>query len=398
MLEDPEAKTIGDGRTNLESTVGPTPKNHPRLQILFVSTSYPCSEADWQGTFIRNLLTALAKRGDLDLRFWGPAGELPEGTTDATGNDGPWLSSLQHRGGIAHSLRNGGARATVDALSLLRRLRRAYTKNRDVDVFHINWLHNALPLFGLPGPTIISCLGSDYALLDRTLPTRLLNLSLKGRESIIAPNAGWMEKRLQQHIPAASGIETVPFGVDERWYTIERIPGRKPIWLAVFRLTRHKVGPLFEWGNVLRERGGELHLFGPMQEDVEVPSWVQYHGPATPEELRTHWFPRASGLISLSDHSEGLPQVMLEALAAGIPVIASRIPGHETALKDGDHGRLVETQAEFEGVIRSLTAPTVNMAAGIEARRWARSNVGTWADCASRYRKLYTQVLNTGSS
>src|SRR3546814_20018551 len=59
-----------------------------------------------------------------------------------------------------------------------------------------------------------------------------------------------------------------------------------------------------------------LHLYGPMEEEVELPGWVHYHGPASPRLLADEVFPAARGLITLSQHAEGRPQVLLEAMAA----------------------------------------------------------------------------------
>jgi len=51
-----------------------------------------------------------------------------------------------------------------------------------------------------------------------------------------------------------------------------------------------------------------------------------YHGPVSPDNLWGKWFPLCSGLITLSHHDEGKPQVMIEAMVAGLPVIASDMP------------------------------------------------------------------------
>lgn len=67
-----------------------------------------------------------------------------------------------------------------------------------------------------------------------------------------------------------------PFGVDPQWYTIRRQPEESPCWLVITRLTEKKLGPLFEWSlePLFRDGRRQLHLFGPMQEQIAIPDWV----------------------------------------------------------------------------------------------------------------------------
>ena len=137
----------------------------------------------------------------------------------------------------------------------------------------------------------------------------------------------------------------------------------------------------------------ELHLFGPMQEDVNIPQWVNYHGPTYPEALQDDWFPGASGLITTSQHDEGRPQVMLEAMAAGVPIIASDIPAHRNFIRHQKTGWLVDSEEEFHSGIQWLSSLENNKAIAFAAREWVKKEVGTWSDCANRYLTVYRALL-----
>jgi glycosyltransferase involved in cell wall biosynthesis len=309
-----------------------------------------------------------------------------------------WLKRLSERGGIAHLLRSRQLLAAGTILTLLLRLGRAY-RRQPADLIHVNWLQNALPLWGTTTPALITVLGSDFGLLRQPGMKMLLRSVLRQRRAILAPNADWMRPVLEQAFGDLAEIRPIPFGVDDPWFEIVRHPpvDKTHRWLAITRLTRNKIGDLFNWGDGLFGEARQLHLFGPMQEQVELPSWVQYHGPTYPEDLRQQWFPKACGLITLSRHDEGRPQVMLEAMAASLPVLASNLPAHRDMVQHRQTGWLAATRAELRQGLDWLEDPMHNQESGQAARRWVKDSVGNWDDCAGRYVAAYQDLLKVKS-
>jgi len=366
------------------------------LRVLLTATSYPSDEMDWKGLFIRRIVEALARRVDLGLTAWLPPGPLPENVGRATvADDDRWLRSLMDAGGIAHLLRRRPLRGIVAAASLLRRQRRSLARS-DAGLFHVNWLQNALALPRDGRPAVITVLGTDMQLLRLPGMRVLLRRALHGRRTAICPNAEWMVAPLEQAFGDVSRVQYVPFGVDGCWYQIRRhADDGTNRWLCVSRLTVAKLGPLFEWGETcFTGAQRELHLFGPRQEaGISIPDWVHYHGPATPDQLCKEWFPRASGLVTLSRHAEGRPQVMLEAMAAGMPILASRLPAHADLVKQDRNGRLCDDAAEFSAGLDALEDPIRNADMGRNAREAAHALAGDWDDCAARYVDVYRQLL-----
>ena len=365
------------------------------LRILFAGTSYPSSGQDWKGLFIQRLVEALARRSEVALRVWLPPGELPTGVRRATRpGDDAWLEQLMGAGGIAHLLRNRKVAGLAAAASLLTRLRRAYAQDEH-DFYHVNWLQNALPLPADGKPALISVLGTDMQLLQLPGMRAMLRRVFRHRPVAICPNADWMLPELTEAFGDIATVRFVPFGIDPRWYAMERrFEGNAvPKWLCVSRLTRNKIGTLFDWAAPMFSCGhAELHLFGPMQEQLELPPWLHWHGPASPDALRDIWFPQAHGLITLSQHAEGRPQVMLEALASGLPIIASRLPAHDDLLADGEGGVLVDSPDAVRAALDALADPVANSALGVRGRARMQREIGTWDDCAERYVALYRQL------
>ena len=164
-------------------------------------------------------------------------------------------------------------------------------------------------------------------------------------------------------------------------------------WLMVSRVTRAKLGHLLDWGEGLFGEKRKLHLLGPMQENIELPGWIEYHGPTNPEDLVSEWFPKVQGLLTLSTHDEGRPQVMIEAMAAGLPILATDLPAHRDLLADGRTGCLVRTRDELVRMLDLLDDPQENLRIGNSAQSWVRETIGTWDDCAERFVAAYKDLL-----
>jgi glycosyltransferase involved in cell wall biosynthesis len=366
-------------------------------KILMTSTSYPKNATDWRGVFIKHLVEALAVNSNIKLNLWSPLGEIPTSVNYVNSTqESVWLNSLLEQGGIAHVLRHGGlSRFTVPS-KLLLMLRKVYKHHQHkIDLFHVNWLQNALPLWGINKPTLISVLGSDLGLLKLPGMTTALRQVLQQRHCVLAPNANWMIPKLEEKFGDVASIMPIPFGINDIWYQIERnwqISQQKK-WLVVSRITKKKIGHLFEWGEQIFQKEHELHLLGPMQEELNIPKWVHYHGATYPKDLQENWFPQATGLISLSQHDEGRPQVMLEAMAASLPILASQIPAHSDFISHQQTGWLTNSKDDFVAGIKWLTNINNNELIANQAKNWVRKEIGTWNDCAKRYINAYNILL-----
>lgn len=362
-----------------------------------VSSSYPQHAFDWKSIFIQQMLEAIASNDRMRISFWGPPGVVvPDVDYDALPEEKAWLDMLMKKGGLVHLLRQGRMSGVSESFRFLWMLRKVYRRHTDVGLFHVNWLLNALPLLGIKKSCVISVLGSDIHFLKKPLIVSCLRRILKQAPCILAPNAEWMVPVLKNSFGDLAQIKTVFLGINQEWFDLERKWDKHPKkWLVVLRLTRKKIGPLFEWGcDIFKDNNyHELHLFGPMQEDIEIPDWVVYHGATYPGDLLENWFPKAAGLVSCSQHDEGRPQVMLEAMAAGLPVIASSIPAHTDLIQHRLTGCLIDSREELADGITWLSNVDHNHYISERAREWVSQEIGTWNDCAQRYLALYDELV-----
>jgi glycosyltransferase involved in cell wall biosynthesis len=98
----------------------------------------------------------------------------------------------------------------------------------------------------------------------------------------------------------------------------------------------------------------------------------------------------------LPSRSEGLPLALLEAMFAGLPIVATRVGEVPAALADGDAGLLVEPghPGELAGAIDRLLRD-----AELARRLGGRARVRALAEfdvtrMAARYESLYAPALN----
>jgi sugar transferase (PEP-CTERM/EpsH1 system associated) len=102
----------------------------------------------------------------------------------------------------------------------------------------------------------------------------------------------------------------------------------------------------------------------------------------------------ALDVFVLSSTSEGLSNTILEAMAAGRPVVATRVGGAEEMISDGVTGVLVppsDAPAMAAALRRVLAAGDRGAAMGAAARQRVESEF-TLAGMMQRYERMYTEV------
>mgnify|MGYP003619384811 FL=1 len=83
---------------------------------------------------------------------------------------------------------------------------------------------------------------------------------------------------------------------------------------------------------------------------------------------------------------------MLEAMAAGLPIIASQLPAHSDLITHDRTGLLCASQQEYADALAELEQHEANSRIGAAAREWVMQELGTWDDCAARYAHIYRQL------
>lgn len=189
----------------------------------------------------------------------------------------------------------------------------------------------------------------------------------KGVAAAVAELTGLPPERIStiyNPMIGATGVAASPAAASHPWLE----PGQPPMVLGAGRLAIQKdFGTLIRAFALLRrQRPVRLVILGEgakrpelealvyalgIQEDVLLPGYVHNAG---------EWM-AAAGVFVLSSLWEGLPGVLIEALAAGCPVVSVDCPsGPREILEDGRFGALVPARAPermAEAMAAALAAP-----------------------------------------
>ena len=84
---------------------------------------------------------------------------------------------------------------------------------------------------------------------------------------------------------------------------------------------------------------------------------------------------------------------MLEAMGAGLPIVASRLPAHSDLLQNGTLGCIVDSRNALVCALDDLVEPNANHALGSSAKAWVKQEIGSWEDAALRYQKAYQDLV-----
>jgi glycosyltransferase involved in cell wall biosynthesis len=402
------------------------------LDLLFLTQTYPRFEGDVAGPFIRDLARGLARGGDRVTVLTPHAPGVPA-AWEESGVEAVSFRYAPERHevlGYGRSLEadervkgEAALAAPLYALGARRALRRLL-RRRKFDLVHAHWIvPNGVvaAAAGLRVPMAIGLHGSDVFLAEKR-GVRLLARWALARARLLTGCSPELVDRVRALGFPAERSRVIPYGVDvaafspapERralWRERLGIPDSAPLLLGVGRMaTKKGFQVLMEILPALLRESPELRVVLAGGGDLlgrfraAARPWgdrVQFPGPVLRDTLPDLY--RAADLFVLpavhdgKGNVDGLPNVILEAMASGLPVVASGISGVPLAVEDGRTGSLVpERDPEaLLGALRALLADPARMRGmGERGRRRAEAEL-TWDAVAARYREGYEVALES---
>ncbi len=350
------------------------------MRLLTFTTLYPNAAAPNHGVFVENRLRHLVGTGQAAASVLAPVPWFPSRSR----RFGAWArhaaaphAETRHGIGVCHprfavipriGMSLAPALLYAGALPAARRLVAEQGPFDAIDAHYFYpdgvaavWLGQRLDL-----PVVVTARGSDITQLpDFAVPRRLILGAARAADAIVTVSAGLADAL------AALGadrrrITVLRNGVDLSVFRpLDRAAARTALGLT--RKTLLTVGALIE-------RKGHAHIIDAM---AELPEWdllivgegplhgalhtraaragladrVRLLGPRAHADLPSLY--AAADISVLASSREGWANVLLESVACGTPVVASRIPGN-TEVVQGRAAGLVMDENNAAGIVRAV--------------------------------------------
>jgi teichuronic acid biosynthesis glycosyltransferase TuaC len=394
------------------------------MRVLVLSSTFPNSRQPNRGVFVRERISRLARRCDVVVVSpipWFPLNRWIR-------SDRAAAARVENQNGLTvyhprfFSLPRYGK--CLDgffyALSLvpfLVRLRRRFP-------FEVIDAHFAFPdgvaatlLGGLfRCPVVITLRGSIARLATYRLHRPQIRWALSRAQRVTAV-ADYLRRVAVGIGISGDRIRVIPNGVDAGRFTVaEQAQSRRACGLPVDRTVLLTVAAIYAWKGqhlvletlpALRERYPDLlyvMVGAPRAEETSyVPALrrraaelglkdhVRFIGPQPHADLG-QWF-NAANLSVLASRSEGCPNVLLESLACGVPVVATDVGGVPEIIRSGVDGVLApygDLPALRAALETALARPWDREALARRAREF------DWADAVEQALEELHQALKAG--
>jgi glycosyltransferase involved in cell wall biosynthesis len=339
------------------------------LRVAVFTTSYPRDATDPSGRFVFNTVEHLRAR-NVEIEVVGPGSYNDFGLTGA------------ERGGVIAAVRRRPWLALLLVGSMMLAVRRAA---RRADLVHANWLAGAVIARFAGRPFIVTLHGSgtagrfsDLSLAERA--PRLVRWLLRRARAVICCSE---QLAVAMRGCGLENVHAISYGVD-----VPAALGSEDPTAPVMYVGR--LSPEKNIDVIAKATEGLPRIIvgdGPLR--ALVPDTLGFVSQQDLAKL----YDRAA-VVVLASRMEGLPNVVLEAMAHGKTVIATPVGGIPTLIEDGVTGFLVpvgDPAALREAIERVLADPMLRRRVG-EAARLRVSDYCSWDTVTARTLQIYAEA------
>jgi teichuronic acid biosynthesis glycosyltransferase TuaC len=255
-------------------------------------------------------------------------------------------------------------------------------------------------------PVVITARGTDINLISHYQLARCwIRWAAQRADGIVAVSDALRDRLIELGV-LGSRVEVLPNGVDlELFAPQDRVAARRelelgadePIVLSVSSLVRSKgvdliiraVAALRDSTLVIVGEGPEASALQRLTETLHLRERVRFLDPMPQQRLAMMY--NAADVLVLASAREGSPNVVLEALACGTPVVAAAVGGVPEIVTPLSAGRLIEERSPtaLARAIRELLAdPPARADVRAHAERFG------WGPTTSGQIRLFRSILS----
>ena len=338
----------------------------------------------------------------------------------------PHLNVFGYAGALRGDVRLRLSAVAVTPLAFLAgyRMVRRVARERHASIIHAHWVVPSGVIGAAAAgrrPLVISLHGSDIFVAEHhDLVRRATRAAFRRAAWVTACSDDLRERAVGLGAPPER-TTVVPYGVDIDRFTANPqaraqgraklgIAGDVPIVFAVGRLVEKKgFAYLIDAAAMLKRRhpalrvviAGEGELAQRLRDQATaagVSDCVQFLGLVSqhdvPMLLAAADVAVAPSIHDAAGNVDGLPNTVLEILASGTPLVATRAGGIGTVVSDGHTGRLVperDAHALADAINGLLQQPPWRATIGLEARETVRRQY-RWSRMTHAFEAIYERI------
>ena len=390
-----------------------------KIRLLTFSTLYPSSVRPGHGIFVETRLRELVSSGEVESRVVAPV---------------PWFFSTDSRFGEYARMARTPVQETHNgfevhypryfllpkvgmtiapftlAMGAKPAVKRLIDAGYDFDVIDAHYYYPdgvaaAILARHFNKPFTVTARGSDINLISKHLiPRRLMGWASESASASIGVSAALTDAMRQLGMPAPR-LRTMPNGVDMNLFRMHPQADARatlgwpqgPTLLCVGNLVENKghhlaiesLVHLSEFRLAISGEGPQRQALEQLARQLGVSSRLTFLGRVDQAQLAVCY--SAADILVLPSSREGWPNVLLESMACGTPVVATRVGGIPEIVNSPQAGRLISARTT-SSLVEGIQALWRGLPDKSEVRLIAQAN--SWQRTTDAQLALFNQITS----